>query len=152
VTPAIGERINGGFISMSRILNGTTYQTFFRFLTTKINPIKKIKNDITKNTAPAMIGIAASSQLTRPSVAIGNAADIPVPARPSKTPKIPKTKTIFQSIDSPLTITGWTKPTAIALSPEKDGNQSKTELFLHIRPAAFRQKLNLTPMGLFFEN
>lgn len=103
---------------MSRILNGITYQTFFRFLTTKTRPIKKIKNEITKNNAPAIIGIAASSQLTRPSVAIGRAVDIPVPAKPSKTPRIPKTKTIFQSIDSLLLPTGWIKPTALVHYPE----------------------------------
>jgi hypothetical protein len=31
VTPAIGERINGGLISMSRILKGFTIRTFVPF-------------------------------------------------------------------------------------------------------------------------
>jgi hypothetical protein len=32
VTPAIGERINGGLISMSRILKGFTIRTFVPFV------------------------------------------------------------------------------------------------------------------------
>ena len=134
---------------MSRILNGINYQTFFRFLITKINPIKKIKNDITKNTAPATIGIAASSQLTRPSVAIGSAVDIPVPAKPSNTPKIPKTKTIFQSIDSPLTITGWTKPTALVHSLKTSGSDQKQAVLAH--PAdRVQAKIKFNTYGFVF--
>jgi hypothetical protein len=45
------------------------------------------------------MGIATSSQLAFPFVAIGRAAEIPVTAKPSNTPKIPITKTIFHNID-----------------------------------------------------
>src|SRR5215203_33874 len=73
---------------------------FFRLMITKMRPIRKTKKERIRTTTPGIMPSAASSQLVLPSVTSGKAVEIPVTATPSNTPKIPRTNTIFQNIDS----------------------------------------------------